>query len=396
MSAIEFVASYYYNAAFYFSFLVICWFTVLYHIGSSTQKILHAESSPLQGAALLLTLAVTFFLGLRPVSDSFVDMGLYAFAYERGGTIYHPIDLHKEWLWSNIIVFSKILGLNDNEYFLLIEIGYIGCMFIFAWMMTRYNLWLMMLFFMIAFQFYGFGTNGIRNGLACSVELVAIAFLVKSDESKLNKYIAFFIMFLALGCHRSTMLPTAAALASKYVIKDTKVAIRFWLASIAISLVAGSLVEQFFVSLGFDDRMEQYSSANMSEHIAGKFSSTGFRWDFLLYSSAPVAMIWYVTRFRRFTDPTYSVIAISYLLCNAFWIMVIRAAFSNRFAYLSWFLYPAVIAYPLLRMNLWKDQDRKTALIFFLYSGFTFFMYFIYYFGTTGFKGFNLFWWKKG
>ena len=58
--------------------------------------------------------------------------------------------------------------------------------------------------------------------------------------------------------------------------------------------------------------------------------------------------------------------------------MVIRSEQSNRFAYLSWFIYPLVIAYPLLRMNLWDDQDRKLAIILFLYSGFTFFMEFIY------------------
>ena len=75
--------------------------------------------------------------------------------------------------------------------------------------------------------------------------------------------------------------------------------------------------------------------------------------------------------------------------------MVIRASFSNRFAYLSWFIYPLVMAYPLLRMNLWEDQDRKTSLILFAYSGFLFFMFFIYYFGTTGFKGFDLYWWRK-
>jgi hypothetical protein len=105
-------------------------------------------------------------------------------------------------------------------------------------------------------------------------------------------------------------------------------------------------------------------------------------------------MIWYVTKYRRFSDPEYTAVANAYLLSNAFWIMVIRAAFSNRFAYLSWFIYPIVIAYPLLRMNVWKDQDRKTTIILFFYSAFTFFMFFIYYFGTTGFRGFDLYWWK--
>ena len=171
-------------------------------------------------------------------------------------------------------------------------------------------------------------------------------------------------------------------------------ALRFWLISIGISLVAGSAMEQFFASLGFDDRMSGY--VNVDESFKEyAFSKTGFRWDFFLFSAFPVVMIWYVTVYRKFRDKTYDVIAITYLLCNAFWLMVIRAAYSNRFAYLSWFMYPFVVAYPLFRMNLWKDQDRRTALILFGYSGFEFFMFFIYYFGTTGFKGFDQYWWRK-
>ena len=140
MNAIEFVESYYYNTVFFFFFLVISWATVLYHVGSNAQKILHAERSPLQSVAFILTLMVTIYLGLRPVSNAFVDMGLYAFAYRRYSLIFRPIDLHTEWLWSNIVVACKRMGLNVNEYFLVIEIGYVGSMFAFAWKHTRRNL----------------------------------------------------------------------------------------------------------------------------------------------------------------------------------------------------------------------------------------------------------------
>ena len=395
MSSIDFIEPYFYSTYYYIFFLVICWATILYHVGSSSQKILHAKSSPMQGAAFILSVIITLFFGLRPVSGSFIDTIMYSINFDRITPIYRPISLHTEWLWTNNTVFCKRMGFNVHEYFFIIAVGYIGGMFVFAWKQMRTNLWLMMLFFLIGFQSYNFGTNGIRNGMACSIELIAFAFLANADESKFSKYFSFFLMFLTLGIHRSTMLPSVAALASYYYIRDTKLAIRFWLLSIALSLVAGPLVEQFFVSLGFDDRMEQYSSVHMTEDMASYFSQTGFRWDFLTYSAAPVAMIWYVTRYRHFTDKAYSIFANTYLLCNAFWIMVIRSTFSNRFAYLSWFIYPIVIAYPLLRMNLWKDQDRRTALIFFLYSGFSFFMFFVYYFGSSGFRGFDIYWWKR-
>ena len=389
MEAIEFIPAYYYTTVYYTSLLVITWFTVLYYIGAASQRILHAEGSPIQTAAFILTLIITLFLGLRQASLEFGDTVNYASMYISGFLDYEPVSLSEEWLWGDIAGFCRSLGFNVNEYFLFIEVFYIGGMLTCSWILMRKNLWIAMLFFFTGFQVFSFGTNGIRNGLACALEMVAIALVVERGTKQM---LAFLLMFLAMGIHRSTMLPTAAIISSLYLIKDTKWAIRFWVASIFISLVAGSEITQVFVSLGFDDRMTSYSFEATEEMY---FSHAGFRWDFWIYSLFPVIMIWYVTQRRKFTSPEYSVYANTYLLCNAFWILVIRASFSNRFAYLSWFLYPLVIAYPLMRMNLWKDQDRKTAIIFFFYTGFTFFMFFVYYFGTTGFKGFDQYWWRN-
>ncbi len=392
MQPIDFLSPWYFSTAYHILFLILSWITVLYSIGSSQQKILRTESSPMQGMALLLTLAIAFFIGLRRSNAIFGDMGMYRHTYENVLAGYSPMSLHTEWLWDNFMYFCKSIGFNSTEFFLIVDIVYFFGMFISALLLMRKNLWIAMMFFFTAFSTYSFGTNGIRNGMSSSIELVAITLLTMGKTKHVP---AFILMFIAFSIHRSTILPSAAAIASLYFIKDTKTAIRFWIASIGISLVAGPLVEQFFAALGFDDRMSNYASSNREEGSMEQFNRTGFRWDFLLYSAAPVAMIWYVTRYRKFTDKAYIFIANIYLLCNAFWVMVIRSAFSNRFAYLSWFIYPIVMAYPLLRMNIWKDQDRKTALIFFLYSGFTFFMFFIYYFGTgNGFNGFDQYWWR--
>lgn len=397
MTEIEFIEPYYYNVLYYFLLLFLSWVTVLYHVGSHGQKILHSENnnSLSQLSAVLLTLFFIFFLGLRPVTRDFGDTGLYArnFRNTEIDTAYRSISLSGEWFWANITTFCSHMGMNVNEYFFTIELMYIGSMFLCAWYLTRHNLWLTMLFFFTAFSTYSYGTNGIRNGLACSIVLVALCLLI--EEGLFKKVLSLILMFLATGIHRSTMLPSMSALLTLYVVKDTKWAFRFWLVSLALSLVLGNLVAGLFVRLGFDDRLETYYKGQYDESGSSKFSSVGFRWDFWLYSAFPVLMIWYTTRYRRFTDLTYTMFANTYLLCNAFWVIIIRSSFSNRFAYLSWFIYPVVMFYPLLRMNLWKDQDRKTAIIYFMYSGFMFFMYFIYYFGTTGFRGFDLYWWRK-
>lgn len=393
MQPIDFIDSWYYGTAYYFFFLFISWGTVIYYIGSGGQKLLRNNGSAMQGVALLLTIALILYLGLRPYGSIFVDSNQYRWAYHNIFVEYDPVNYKTEWFWHNFNFFLKQMGLNGYEFTLVVEFVYIGGMFVTSLLLMRKNLWMAMLFFFTAFSTYSYGVNGIRNGFACSIDLVAIA-LIATDKKFWP--VTLLLMFLALGVHRSTMLPSAAALVSVFVIKNPKVAIRFWLLSIAVSLIGGQYVEQFFSALGFDDRMSRYSEGGRNESEMDEFAHSGFRWDFLFYSIWPVIMTWYLTMYRKFKDKTFNVIANTYIFCNAFWIMVIRAAFSNRFAYLSWFLFPLVIAYPLFRMNLWKDQDRKTAIIFFLYSGFVFFMFFIFYFGTmSGFRGFNLYWWRN-
>lgn len=395
MGPITFVEPYYYNTVWYIFLLIISWATVIYYLGSGDQGMLESDGHDAsKGFAVLLAFLVIYFLGLRPLYSDFVDMNNYAHVYKNfaDSYIYTLPSFSAEWLWNDVMVFFRHNGFTVYEFFLFIEFVYVIGMLLSAVFLTRNNLWMCMLFMYTSFSFTSFAENGIRNGMSCSLMITAIALVCHEEKPK--QFVAYFLMFLAMGIHRSSMLPIAATVASLFYIKDTKTAIRFWILSLGISIVAGPLAEKFFASLGFDDRMTDYTQVDESAKEA-VFSKTGFRLDFFLYSIFPVIMIWYITVLRKFNDKTYNVIANVYLLCNAFWLMVIRAAYSNRFAYLSWFIYPLVIAYPLLRMNLWKDQDRRTALILFAYSGFQFFMFFIYYFGTSGFKGFDQYWWRK-
>src|SRR5690606_39264861 len=85
---------------------------------------------------------------------------------------------------------------------------------------------------------------------------------------------------------------------------------------------------------------------------------TGFRWDFLLYSGLGTFAGWYFIVKRKYEDQFYQWLFHAFLFANAVWILVIRANFSNRFAYLSWFMLGIVIIYPMLKMKFFHDQNR--------------------------------------
>lgn len=381
---------------YYWAVFLVCLFLFFNYSGSDNCDKLLQQNSMVP--ALLLTLLLMVYMGLRPVSFAFGDTINYAAGYRSAmGMAVFSLDLSKEWLWSAIMLFCKQSGLTVNAWFLLIEIGYLGFAFIGLRILLKENCWIAMLFFLSAFSTFTFGVNGIRNGLACSMVILAFAIAANQNFAKLA--LAGGVLLLAFGIHRSISLPIAAFLAASYVIKSPKIAIYFWMVSIGVSLVAGGAVTNFFMGLGFDDRMTQYGTG-MGE-FGDQFSNTGFRWDFLAYSAMPVWLAWYVTTKAekeralygdtieeaetgitgagRIADAhsmrVFNILATTYVLANSFWVMVMKAAFSNRFAYLSWFLYPVVLAYAVIRLHIWEDQDKKAGLILVLHAGFTVIMH---------------------
>ena len=349
---------------------------------SETNERLLMKSSVGSSLCFLLAAIVVGFVGLRPQGTAFVDMNYYAYVYNNiyDGVASNYSGARGEWLFYEFGNLCKRLGFSDTMYFLSIAVVYFGLMLVACWRLMRNNLFVAFLFCLASLSCFTYAVNGMRNGMACSVAMMAICLLT---GNQVERVFSILLMFCAYNIHHSTALPCLCALAAMTFVKEPKFAIAFWVFSILISIVAGNAMTELFVGLDFDDRMEQY--ANLPKEVEDMLiadqspDNTGFRLDFLIYSAMPVLMAWYVTVKRNFQDNVYNVIATTYVLANAFWVMVIRSEQSNRFAYLSWFLYPLVIAYPLLRMDLWEDQDRKTALILFVYVGFTFFMDFVYY-----------------
>lgn len=376
MNLFSFLPPELYHAVFVVLITLLCLLTSAYYSFSLKNNVLYAKSHFSIFLALLLSILIILFLGPRPVHIAFVDTGYYVFGYENKIVEYKSFSFSEEWLWNNFEFFCKKLGLSSTAFLLLVEFLYVGLAFIVSYKLFPKNTWISMLFFLSSFSFYAYGVNGIRNGLACHICMLSIVLLTKS---RFDKLLSILLIFVAYGIHRSVMVPIICSIASLSLIKDVKSALYIWVISIFVSLLFGNFIGNFMNEMGlFEDKSSYFIDVELSEN-ADSFSKTGFRFDFLLYSAVPILLIWYLTIKRNFQDRTYNLIANTYILSNAFWIMVIRASYSNRFAYLSWFLYPLVIVYPLLRMRIWENQDRKLAIILVLYSGFTFFMSFVYY-----------------
>lgn len=317
--------------------------------------------------ALLICLVFAFWLGGRSLSGAiFGDTINYAHTYVLMQMGIMMPDGEGEWIWYNLMYrCSQIMDV--NSFLTLVDIGYFGFTLWACRRLTPNNVLVSLMFCLGALSFYSYGTNGIRNGLACSMLLLYFSYICGNSK---NILAAIMVAFVAFNIHHTTALPILMSLISMFCIRTFKWAYTFWFLSVLVSLVAGEVITAFFASLGFDDRLSYLSTIDES-----KFSRIGFRWDFLIYSMMPIVLGYYVVIKRGIRNYTYELLLNTYTLANAFWVMVIRANYSNRFAYLSWFMYPIVLAYPLLKVDIWGDlQGKRLKQIMLAHIGFTWFM----------------------
>lgn len=182
--------------------------------------------------------------------------------------------------------------------------------------------------------FFNYGTNVIRNGVA-----IALLFFAVSLKFKLPIRIA--IIVAALLIHKSVFIPLFAFFAAFYLKKE-KTALYIWLLCLFLSIIEINL-EPIFETVGFiDQRIVSYGASINSESSYEK----GFRLDFLLYSVAPIIIAFYYKRKKYKINTLYWQVFRAYLLSNSIWLLAIRIAYSDRLAYLSWFMIPFVTLYP--------------------------------------------------
>jgi len=313
---------------------------------------------------IIVAIFYTLYIGQRQINNQFGDTVIYNKAYTaliQG----KKLIITKDYLFNYLMVLcSKIMSV--RSFFQLIDFIYILPCVIFSYKYFGRYWFFAFYMFLASFSFWTFGTNGLRNGIGTAIFILALSFY--------NKRIIMYILFIvSYFMHASLVIPIVGFITSG-LYKDPKAYIYIWLLSIPLSLAGGNSWANFFATLGFEeDRTQGYLTGGSTEYN-NQFSKTGFRWDFLLYSAFAVFAGWYFIVKKNITDKFYIHMFGIYCISNAFWILVITAAFSNRFAYLSWFLMPPVIAYPMFRYRIWKNQYKTFAILLFIYFMFTYYM----------------------
>lgn len=364
------IDSVYYSSIFLYTVIILTLYALKGMNVQTFDEIKSGKNNLILAGAI--TVIFILWIGFRPVSGVFVDMVTYARMYQHmQGQVHAPVQEGGEFIWTRIMyACSRVMDV--QEFFAIIATGYFGFSFWACRKLTPNNVLVTLLFIFGALSFFSYGTNGIRNGFACSIVILAMAYML--DKKLISLIIAGALALCASAIHTTTILPIAAAIVSAFLVRKFKYALAFWFFSILLSLAFGNTISAYFATLGFDNRLSYLTTFDENA-----FSRTGFRWDFLLYSMMPIILGYYVIIKHGIENSKYTILLNTYTLCNAFWIMVIRANYSNRFAYLSWFMYPIVLAYPLLEVDIWEnEQGRHLKNIMLTHVGFTWVMQVIY------------------
>lgn len=309
-----------------------------------------------------LAVIVVLFMGLRPVSGMyFADMITYANTF-REMQESQVLVVEKDFVFAYFMWFCSRF-MDETQFFLVCATLYVLPMYSVSKKLFRQYWFYAFLMFILSFSFWAYGTNGIRNGLATSVFLLG---LIQENRNK-----ALLIMAVSFGIHGSMMIPIGAYLLTLFS-NNPLYYLRVWLLCIPLSAVSGGFWESFFLNLGIveEDKIVGYLSEG--DEYLDMAVKTGFRVDFLIYSAIGIGVGYYFIFKRKYEDVLYHRIFNIYLFANAFWVLLIRANFSNRFAYLSWFIMPLLIIYPFLKYLFFRKQHAIIGCLLVGYFAITF------------------------
>lgn len=320
--------------------------------------------------AIVLMMFLVLFVGLRPVSGKyFVDMAGYVSYYTSifdGATFYFD-PTTDNIIFDNLFAWWGSKQLGYTSFFLFIAAIYFGAAYIGIKKLFPNDTLAAYVVFLAAFSTFSYATNGIKAGAATSLFILALGY-------RENLKVCLPLILLSWGFHHS-MIMVVAAFAVTLFVKNPKIYFAGWVFCFLMAAAHISFFAEFFSGFTTEHGAEYLLSEGSDDGSQG-----GFRIDFILYSAVPVVVGWYAVFKKKIKlSRLYKNLLNLYLCLNGIWMLCMYAAFTNRIAYLSWFLYPIVLVYPFLQEDWGKNRYRTFGMVMLGHLGFTLFMNIIYY-----------------
>lgn len=366
----------YFSYEYWGYFILIMSFAYMFVLYSkSTDDLLYGSDIRITGW-VLVCMTILYF-GLRPV-DKYGDSALYStiFGLVQKGIWERLPGVQTEWLWSKIEMFF-INNSTNQMWFLFIDTVYVGGIAYFCRKVFSYHFLTALLFSFTAMSFFTYGTNGLRQGFATSLAMIAFPLIVNPREGVDDKYQTPFrsivagatILLLSASIHRSNIALVAGVIAVCFL-RNVKTNVIIWFCAIIVGFVLKDVFINLLSSVTGDFRLEYYSS----EENYSIYGAARFRWDFILYSFVPIAIGYLMVIKYGIKDRFYIWLLNLYIIVNAGWVVINNISYSNRIAYISWILYPALLLYPFVKFDFSDNQGKILAIMLIVYAVFAYIM----------------------
>ena len=354
--------THYFDIAVLVSILILLWQC---HLGSVLKKDVATMNATW---GVVFTIVLILYMGLRPISSVFGDTVNYANGFEEYAQSKQPFSI----VWNNEFIFYNLMNWfakysDIHSFYLLCAFIYVGALWLACVRIFKNYYYIPFIVIIGMFTFWSYGVNGIRNGVGASLFILAMTY-VNNIPAMLT------IALIAMGFHNSVALMIGAA-GLAWFLKDSYYYLAGWIASVILSYAIGGRIQSYISNISFLQTDERFSGYLTGSNTTGEIiqMSMTFRWDFLLYSAIGVFVGYYFIFRKNFRDEYYHWIYNTYLVCNAFWVLVIRATYSNRFAQISWFILPIVLIYPFMKKRFWINHEKMLGYAIILYYAFAFY-----------------------
>lgn len=354
---------------FIYLFIIFISFVFVYPLYESRSESVIERRPPVpENSTLLFVIFIILFFGLRPISHVFIDMTNYVDICQFS----HPEDYiswkNTNFIYENLMFWLASIDFPPTLFYLFIAAIYFSGMYIICKKFFPNHTFATFLVFLSAFSTFSYGTNGIKAGAAASLFLIALA-------CRDRKYLSIFFVILSLGVHHSMQVLVAAFIVT-LINNNPKYYFALWIVCLFLSIAHVTFFQTLFA--GFtDEQGAGYLLQVDSDWNSGRHS--GFRFDFVLYSMMPILMGWHATNTKGINNKTYNIILCTYMFANSIWLLCMYASYCNRFAYLSWFLHPLVLIYPMFLPEWGPSRYKTFAKVAACSLAFTLFMDLVYY-----------------
>ena len=292
-------------------------------------------NSRLLGYIIMTVCALAFGLTSENASAA-VDRINYQIYYLNVNNFLYTSSISEQGFFYFCKICHLIFGRRETLFFLLCATIYAFSYYKAINLLSNnsFYTWLLCL---LSIGFMAYSVNTMREGLGIALLLLGI-----NSYNREKRFLFIVCCILAFSFHVSLLLPIVCFCVATQKIK-IKYCYYIWVGFFLISLLGLSNYLTQFSDILQIDRFSGYLYNSDSERY-----ETGFRWGFVIYSLFPMILGGLFIYKYNYSNAMYSKLYKTYILTNAVWLLFIKIPYTDRIAYLSWFLLPFLLSIPIV------------------------------------------------